>query len=190
MFLVLRTPAPHAPRRRMQLVVIQEEEEHELGGRGARRDRLGCADVDAPRDGCGVAGGPEHPLHRAPGPTPWRRALRAAFPRGNGPPSCAAPSTWTSRAAPGAQDAGRSRGRDGPRVHRSPPRRAARRARSPPRCLTLPPSNARHVAPWPLPVRRSPTARPRPATAKSQPPHAPTADPAPPSSEPSPITLA
>ena len=31
----------------MQLVVIQEEEEHELGGRGARRERFGRADVDA-----------------------------------------------------------------------------------------------------------------------------------------------
>ncbi len=48
------------------------------GRGGARRDRSGCADVDAPRNGCGVAAGPEHPLHRALGPTPSRRALRAA----------------------------------------------------------------------------------------------------------------
>jgi len=54
------------------------------------------------------------------------------------------------------------------------------------RRLTLPPSNARHVAPWPPPVRHSTTARPRPATAESRPPHAPTADTAPPSCEPSP----
>ena len=65
----------------------------------------GVATEMPPRDGGGASGGPEHPLHRALGPTPWRRAPRAAFPRGNGPPSCAAPSTWTSRAAAGAQDA-------------------------------------------------------------------------------------
>ena len=59
------------------------------GRGGARRERFGCADVDAPRDGGGVACGPEHPLHRALGPTP----------------SCAEPSTWTSRDAPGAQGA-------------------------------------------------------------------------------------
>ncbi len=120
---------------RMQLVIVQEEE-HELGGSGesrargrrrlahraaeagavraawdgrggARRERFGRADVGAPRDGGGVACGPEHPLHRALGPTPWRRALRATrrVPAWIGPPSCAEPSTWTSRAAPGAQGA-------------------------------------------------------------------------------------
>ena len=81
---------------------------------------------------------PEHPLHRALGPTPWRRALRAAFPR----------------RLDGA------RGRDGPRVHRPPYRRAASLARPTRRRLTSPPFNARHVAPWPPPVRRPPSARP------------------------------
>ena len=60
-----------------------------------------------------------------------------------------------------------ARGRDGPRVHRPPARRAPSRARPTRRRLTSPPSNARHVAPCP--------------------PHAPTADPAPPSCEPSPL---
>ena len=53
-----------------------------------------------------------------------------------------------------------ARGRDGPRVHPPPSRCAPSRARPTRRRLTSPPSNARHVAPWPLPVRRSTTARP------------------------------
>ena len=87
---------------------------------GARRERFGCADVDAPRDGGGASGGPEHPLHRAPGPTPWRRALRAAFPRGVGHPL--APNLRRGRHALHRvrRTHDDARGRDGPRVHRPP----------------------------------------------------------------------
>ena len=68
--------------------------------------------------------------------------------------------------------------------------RRARDATHRHRRLTSPPSYAPHVAPWPPPVQRSKTVRPRPETEESRPPHAPAPDTAPPSCEPSPTTLA
>ncbi len=216
-----RGAAPARIAGRMRLVVVQENEEQELGGSGesqarcrrrrrpahraagvgavraawggrggVRRDRFGCADVDAPRDGCGVAGGPEHPLHRAPGPTPWRRALRAASPRGSGHPL--APHLQGGRHSlhrvRRTHDA--ARGRDGPRVHRSPPRRAASLARrdpSPPDLATVLRATRRAVAaPCPA-LDNRPLYVQRPARAESRPPHAPAPDTAPPSCEPSPL---
>ena len=117
-----------------------------------------------------------------------RRALRAAF-------SCRLGHHLAPHLRRGRQALHRVRrahdgacGRDGPRVHRPPSRRAASLARPTRRRLTSPPSNARHVAPWPPPVRALAKRPPlRPATAESRPPHAPPADRAPPSCEPSPL---
>ena len=88
-----------------------------------------------------------------------------------------------------------ARGRDGPRVHRPPPRRAASRARrdpspSPPDLATVLRATRRAVAaPCPA-LDNRPLYVQRPARAESRPPHAPAPDTAPPSCEPSPTTLA
>lgn len=155
-------------------VVVEEEGEEghaihraagvvgaERDGRGrARPDRGGGADVDTPRNGDGVAGGTEHPLHRALGATAWRRALRAAFTAGLGHP--VAPHLRRRRDVVRhmRRTHDRARGRHRPGLHRQAAPRATASSRAARRRLNTHTTPARHVAPRLRCARRSPSRQP------------------------------